>query len=135
MRESRRPFPWWGVYAGLALAIVLDTVGQLLWKQAAVRIPETLSAGVLLDALVREPLVLAVAGVFALQLVNWLLVLEHADLSRVQPITSLSYVSVVLFSVALMGERLDAGRGLGILLVLFGVALIGVDAARRKRTT
>jgi uncharacterized membrane protein len=47
----------------------------------------------------------------------------------------LSYVSVVLFSVALMGERLDAGRGLGILLVLFGVALIGVDAARRKRTT
>jgi drug/metabolite transporter (DMT)-like permease len=135
MRENRRPFPWWGVYAGLALAIVLDTVGQLLWKQAAVRLPETLSAGVLLDALVREPLVLAVAGVFALQLVNWLLVLEHADLSRVQPITSLSYVSVVLFSVALMGERLDAGRGLGILLVLFGVALIGVDAARRKRST
>jgi drug/metabolite transporter (DMT)-like permease len=124
-----------GIGIGLALAIVLDTAGQLLWKRAAERLPESLSPEVLLGALLRDPLPLVVVGVFALQLVNWLLVLERADLSYAQPITSLSYVSVVLLSVWLLGERLDAVRVLGVSLVLLGVGLIGADAMRRARTT
>lgn len=125
--------PGRGVAVGLALAIVLDTAGQLLWKRAAVGLPDSLSPAVLLASLIHDPLPLAVLGVFALQLVNWLLVLERADLSYAQPITSLSYVSVVCLSVWLLGERLDATRLLGISLVLLGVGLIGVDAVRRKR--
>lgn len=124
-----------GVGIGLALAIVLDTVGQLLWKRAAARLPESLSPDVLLGALLRDPLPLVVLGVFALQLVNWLLVLERADLSYAQPITSLSYVSVVFLSVWLLGERLDAVRLIGVSLVLLGVGLIGADAVRRERRT
>jgi drug/metabolite transporter (DMT)-like permease len=124
-----------GIHAGLALAIACDTVGQILWKQAAARLPETLSPAALLGSFFHEPLLLVVAGVFALQLVNWLLVLERADLSHVQPITSLSYVSVVLFSIWLLGERLDGRRAAGVVLVLLGVGMIGVDAARRARKT
>ncbi len=124
-----------GVGIGLAVAIVLDTVGQLLWKRAAARLPESLSPDVLLGALLRDPLPLVVLGVFALQLVNWLLVLERADLSYAQPITSLSYVSVVFLSVWLLGERLDAVRLIGVSLVLLGVGLIGADAVRRERRT
>lgn len=120
---------------GLALAIVLDTVGQLLWKRAAARLPESLSPDVLLGALLRDPLPLVVLGVFALQLVNWLLVLERADLSYAQPVTSLSYVSVMFLSVWLLGERLDAVRLIGVSLVLLGVGLIGADALRRERRT
>jgi drug/metabolite transporter (DMT)-like permease len=124
-----------GVGIGLAFAIVLDTAGQLLWKRAAERLPESLSPEVLIGALLHDPLPLVVVGVFALQLVNWLLVLERADLSYAQPITSLSYVSVVLLSVWLLGERLDAVRVLGVSLVLLGVGLIGADAMRRARRT
>lgn len=131
--SARVPRYWVGI--GLAFAIVLDTIGQLLWKRAAARLPESLSPGVLLDSLFHDPLPLVVLGVFALQLINWLLVLERADLSYAQPITSLSYVSVVLLSVWLLGERLDAGRLLGVSLVLLGVGLIGADAVRRERTT
>jgi len=124
-----------GVGIGLALAIVLDTTGQLLWKRAAVRLPESLSPELLLGALLHDSLPLAVIGVFVLQLINWLLVLERAELSYAQPITSLSYVSVVCLSVWLLGERLDAVRLLGVSLVLLGVGLVGVDAARRAKPT
>lgn len=120
---------------GLALAIVLDTVGQLLWKRAATRLPESLSPDVLLGALLHDPLPLVVVGVFVVQLINWLLVLERADLSYAQPITSLSYVSVVLLSVWLLGEQLDAVRVAGMSLVLLGVAMIGGDSVRRAHRT
>ncbi len=118
---------------GLALAIVLDTVGQLLWKQAAAGLPAVLSPETLLRSVLHDPLPIVVLGVFLMQLVNWLAVLRHADLSYAQPITSLSYVSVVLFSTWLLGERLDGGRLLGISLVLVGVGLIGAEAIRREQ--
>jgi drug/metabolite transporter (DMT)-like permease len=118
---------------GLLAAIALDTAGQLLWKQAALRLPESLSPAILFASLLRSPWPWVLLCVFALQLVNWLSVLERADLSAVQPFTSLSYVSVVLLSVWLFEERLDTGRLCGILLVLLGVGLVAADAIRRER--
>ncbi|WP_428423099.1 EamA family transporter [Methylibium sp.] len=121
--------------AGLVLAIALDTAGQLLWKLAATRLPASLSPTVLLDAVVHDPLPLLVLGVFLVQLVNWLLVLERADLSYAQPLTSLSYVSVCLLSVGLFGERLDAAKLAGVLLVLIGVALVCAGPPSREGRT
>ena len=116
----------------LAIAIGLDTLGQLLWKLAATRLPATLSPDALLHSIARDPLPLLVIGVFLLQLINWLLVLERVDLSYAQPLTALSYVSVCLLSAWLFGERLDVHKGLGVLLVLMGVALVSVDPARNE---
>ena len=83
---------------------------QLLWKLGAMEL---------------EPAILAlVAALFAWQLVNWLRVLESSDLSFSQPITSLSLVSVLAFSVLFLGERLDALKLLGIALIVAGVWFI-----------
>jgi len=120
------------VAAVLAIAIALDTLGQLLWKLAASRLPATLSPEALLQSIERDPLPLLVIGVFVLQLVNWLVVLERVDLSYAQPLTALSYVTVCLLSAWLFGERLDLHKGLGVLLVLAGVALVSASPARRK---
>ncbi len=104
----------------------------MLWKLAATRLPATLSPDALLHSIARDPLPLLVIGVFLLQLVNWLLVLERVDLSYAQPLTALSYVSVCLLSAWLFGERLDVHKGLGVLLVLIGVALVSVDPTRSR---
>ena len=89
---------------------MLDTVVQLLWKAAATDF---------------EPLVIAaVVVIFIAQLINWLRVLELSDLSFSQPITSLSLVSVLAFSVLFLGERLDALKLLGIAFILAGVWFI-----------
>lgn len=109
---------------GLALAIVLDTAGQLLWKYAVETLPHTASLWPAADAVLSQPLFLAVIAVFLCQLVNWLKVLDHADLSFAQPITSLSYVSVAALSALSFAEPIGPGKGLGILCILAGVWVI-----------
>ncbi len=74
------------------------------------------------------------AVLFAGQLWNWLDVLERADLSYAQPITSLSLITVLAFSVAFLGERLDLLKVTGIALILAGVWFISRgphDSSRR----
>ncbi len=89
---------------------MLDTVVQLLWKVAATDF---------------EPLVITlVVVIFIAQLINWLRVLQMSDLSYSQPITSLSYITVLWFSVTWLGEQLDALKIAGILLILAGVWFI-----------
>ena len=94
----------------MGLAIALDTIVQLLWKLAATEF---------------EPLVITlVVVIFVAQLINWLRVLEMSDLSYSQPITSLSYITVLWFSVSWLGEQLDLLKIAGILLILAGVWFI-----------
>ncbi len=116
----------------LTIAIALDTLSQLLWKLAATRLPTTLTPDALLHSIARDPLPLLVIGVFVLQLINWLLVLERVDLSYAQPLTALSYVSVCLLSAWLFRERLDLHKGIGVLLVLVGVVLVSIEPTRRE---
>jgi drug/metabolite transporter (DMT)-like permease len=94
----------------LGLAIVLDTVVQLLWKVAATGV---------------DPLVVAIVVVlFIAQLFNWLRVLQMSDLSYSQPITALSYVTVLGLSAAWLGEQIDLLKVAGIVLILAGVWFI-----------
>src|SRR5260370_31110744 len=57
----------------------------------------------------------------AAQLVNWLKVLAHADLSYAKPFTSLGYVTVCILSVLWLGERIAPLPIVGILIVVTGV--------------
>jgi drug/metabolite transporter (DMT)-like permease len=96
----------------LALAVVLDTAVQILWKMAAMQLP-----GISL-------LFVLVAVLFGWQLFNWLRVLESSDLSYSQPITALSLVAVFALSVLLLGEGVDLPKVTGTVLVLAGVWFI-----------
>ena len=106
---------------GLTLAITLDTAVQLLWKIAVGGLPvdQTLAATAL--AGLHQPIFLVVGGLLAGQMVNWLTVLDHADLSYAQPFTALSYVSVLLLSATMLGEELGRLQLLGIGFILAGV--------------
>ena len=54
-----------------------------------------------------------------------MLVLNWADYSYVQPASSVSYLSLVVFSYALLGERVSALRFLGIAIICAGVIIVG----------
>lgn len=106
---------------GLAIAIATDTALQLVWKTGVAAIPATSSVAEIIVAVAREPKFILVIGLMALQLVNWLKVLDHADLSFAKPFTSLSYVTVCLLSVYYLGERIDPMQIVGIAIVVGGV--------------
>jgi drug/metabolite transporter (DMT)-like permease len=122
---------------GLVLAIVLDTAGQLLWKFIAATLPSTAALGPTVEAVLREPLVLVLAIVFVCQLINWVKVLEDADLSYAQPITSLSYVTVCVLSALLFGEHIGLAKAAGLVCIFAGVWLVSqsgpvADAGTRQ---
>ncbi len=110
------------VVLGLVAAVVFDTLLQVFWKTAAVKLPaETESLPL---AIFREPLFLVVVCIMIVQLINWMGVLAHADLSFAQPFTALSYVSVGAISAIFLNEPIDAQQVLGVACVLAGVYFI-----------
>lgn len=106
---------------GLVLAIALDTGVQLILKITASRIPAEASPWETLEATLTQPLFFAAALLMVLQLFNWLQVLDLADLSYAQPISSLSYVSVYALSGLYLDEKIDALQIVGIAIIVAGV--------------
>jgi undecaprenyl phosphate-alpha-L-ara4N flippase subunit ArnF len=109
---------------GLALAIIFDTCGQLLWKFCVAGLPPAEGLRASAAAVLGQPLFIVLIGIFLCQLFNWMKVLEHADLSFAQPITSLSYLTVCVLSVVLFGEHIGLAKTAGVLCVLVGVWLV-----------
>src|SRR5690242_6426346 len=111
---------------GLAVAIALDTGLQLVWKTGIADLPDTTSPWELLVAVARNPIFVLVALFMGAQLINWLKVLDHADLSYAKPFTSLSYVTVCVLSVLLLGEHIAPLQIAGIVVVVAGVWCVGM---------
>jgi drug/metabolite transporter (DMT)-like permease len=116
---------------GLAVAIALDTGLQLVWKTGIAGLPDTSSVWETLVAIARNPIFILAFVFMAAQLVNWLKVLDHADLSYAKPFTSLSYVTVCILSVLLLGEHIAPLQILGIVVVVAGVWCV----SQTKRST
>lgn len=106
---------------GIAVAIASDTALQLVWKTGIAGIPDTSSVWEIIESVAREPIFILVVALMAIQLVNWLKVLDHADLSFAKPFTSLSYITVCLLSVFYLGERIAPMQIVGIAVVVGGV--------------
>jgi drug/metabolite transporter (DMT)-like permease len=106
---------------GLAVAIALDTALQLVWKTGIADLPDAASLRELVGAVLHKPIFILVVAFMAAQLVNWLKVLDHADLSYAKPFTSLGYVTVCVLSVLLLGERVAPLQIVGIAIVVAGV--------------
>lgn len=109
---------------GLTIAIALDTVVQLSWKSAVTEIPDVATPWATIEATLTQPMFLVVIGLLLCQLVNWLQVLGCAQLSFVQPLTSLSRVTVCLASVIFLNEKVSFVQFGGIVLVCAGAWFI-----------
>ena len=76
-------------------------------------------------------------GIFCLLtfLFAHMLVLNWADYSYVQPASSVSYLSLVVFGYLLLGERVSALRFLGIAIICAGVIIVGRTDPRTTGAT
>jgi len=119
----RKNFPT-RLAVGLLIAILIDTVLQLVWKVAVLSLPSDGSPWLNVQAILHRPLFIFVVLLMPCQFFNWLMVLGKADLSFAQPITSLSYVSVFCLSVFYLNEAADLVQIAGIIFVLAGVWFI-----------
>ncbi len=118
------------VIAGIALAVVLDTVIQITWKLAVAGIPDGASLGATVLGALSGPYFYVAMLAFGLQLLNWMRVLARADLSYAQPFTAISYLTVLTVSSHTLHEHLSPTRLCGVGMILAGVFLVSRTSHR-----
>lgn len=118
-------------WLALTLSITLATLGQLLLKAGM----DATGATVALQPRALLELVRTILGswrllfgfiAFASSSLFWLAALSRVPLSVAYPVVSLSYVLILGASWVLLGERPSLVTIGGALLVMSGVALIGI---------
>jgi drug/metabolite transporter (DMT)-like permease len=115
----------------ILIAVAMEVAGQLLYKSGINRMPAFegspfqvgLIAQFAAQALTNWR-VLAGIGVYCAQAGVWWAVLSRADLSYAFPLTSMSYVLLLVASRAFLGEHISITRWMGATAVVFGVYLI-----------
>ncbi len=123
MSSSRTKIPGVVVF-GLILAIVLDTIVHVVWKLAVDGIPEDASIAATVEGTLRSPFFYGAMLAFGAQFYNWMRVLGSTDLSFAQPITAVSYVTVLAISGLFLHEDITPNKLVGAGLILLGVAFI-----------
>lgn len=107
----------------LLTVVLILSFGQLLFKQAADRLPDLRAVSDLIAFALEWRLVLAVA-LYGVGTILWVVALKKAQLSSVHGIVALSFVLVPILASVFLGERLNWANGVGSALILFGVAVI-----------
>ncbi|AMQ19450.1 SMR family transporter [Thermococcus peptonophilus] len=71
--------------------------------------------------------ILVGAVLYALAFFLWLLALSKLDLSLIYPLLSLGYIVTTFLSAVVLGERVNPSRWIGVVLIVIGVALVGLN--------
>lgn len=109
----------------LASQIALLVTGQVLWKTGVNRIG-AISFHNLWD-LVLSPYIWAGIAIYGIATVIWMVILSRANLSTVYPMQSLAYVFGLIAGIILFQEKVPATGWIGLLLIVSGVILTGLD--------
>jgi drug/metabolite transporter (DMT)-like permease len=106
---------------GLAGAILLDTLAELLWKAGVVETGPCTDILPTMCGVLKQPLFIVAMLLFIPKYFNWMYVLSKADLTFAKPITSLSYVTVLILSAMFLHEPITTYKVVGLILILCGV--------------
>jgi len=120
-----------GFWALALFSVALSASAQLLMKlgmtMPTVRQALASGTGRSLMAIVSTPQVVAGLAAYGLGALLWLICLSRIPLVMAYPLVSLAIVAVVLASVFLLGESVKPIGLVGSVLVVAGVALIGLS--------
>ncbi len=112
----------------IALSICAGVFGQLVLKQGMTRLgAQTISTSTLFDTvlkLVLSPWVIGGLAIYVAGTFFWLMVLSRVELSFAYPMTSMSYILIVLSSWYFLGEEISLLRIVGVLTIIVGVVVI-----------
>ena len=112
------------VLALLSFCITAELARELSFKTASLRAQpqENYVLG-----LAKQPLLWAGIVFWAVEVVAWIVVLQHAALSLAYPIMTLTYAAIPLAGALLLKERLTRGQTLGAILVAAGVLCVALS--------
>lgn len=109
----------WTYWALAFLCVVGISVGQVLFKSAAISFEAAQSIFVLRPMLV----LFAALVLYAVTTVGWVFVLSKLSLAKAYPLMALAFVFVPFLSVFVFNEQIGLRYIIGVVFVVLGVAL------------
>ncbi len=109
--------------------VILNSIAQIFLKLGMNSMGRNFSASGFsnIPSLISNSNVVIGGVLYAVSFVVWLYVLSKVKLSYAYPFISLSYVIVVILGLFILNEKISSAAWLGILLVVIGVSLIGMN--------
>jgi uncharacterized membrane protein len=68
--------------------------------------------------------------IYGLGTITYIIALRGAELSIIYPLVSTTYIWIAVFSQKILGEKMNAIKWAGIMLILAGVSLIGLGIGK-----
>lgn len=112
----------WSVYGLLLANIALLVTGQLVWKQALIKM-----GGLTLLNVLTSPGIYIGGFLYVIATGLWLVILNNAKLSVVYPMQSLAYVIGMLAAWMLFQETVPLKNWIGAAVIVAGVWLIALE--------
>ena len=106
----------------VVVAGIIGAFGALYFKKGSVTIHRNI-----ISFLTNKYLYLG-ASLYVISTIFFVPALKFGDLSLVYPLTSLTYVWVTLLSSKFLGEKINKYKIVGIILILAGIASIGIGS-------
>jgi multidrug transporter EmrE-like cation transporter len=113
-------------YLLIVINICLMSVGQLLFKKAAVYINLNADHLNLVTKYLLNPWFYGAVFSFGMSTFVWVQILTKMKLSVAYPILSVSYIITAIGAFYLFSERLSNFNLIGILLIMIGVSLVSL---------
>jgi drug/metabolite transporter (DMT)-like permease len=116
----------------ILLAEIWNTAGQIFFKKSTNALEVRSLRGVsthikLFRDILTNPLAWLGFGSMAMGLVIWFIALAGADLSVVSPIGSMQYILILITAHYFLGEKINALKLIGTLLVVAGIVLVAMS--------
>ena len=112
------------IVALLGFCVLAEIARELSFKRASLGAQNRASYPA---ALATQPLLWLGIAFWAVEVVAWIVVLEHTELSIAYPIMSLTYAGVPLGGAIFLRERLTASQIAGAVLVALGVVIVSLS--------
>jgi undecaprenyl phosphate-alpha-L-ara4N flippase subunit ArnE len=103
------------------IATAIGALGSLYFKKASDRITRRFFVNFLNSDLMKGVVLYIISSII------FILALQYEKVSILYPITSLSYIWASLLAMKYLGEKPNALRWIGIIIVIIGVTFIGIS--------
>jgi len=116
----------------ILFCVILNSIAQVALKFGMSNISKNplMFSITTIQSLFSNIYVLIGGSLYAISFIVWLYVLSKVKLSYAYPFISLSYVIVAILAYLFLDEKISYGALIGIILVVIGVSLIGMNIGR-----
>ena len=115
----------WDNFALIMFCIIAETISVLCFKRGVDQDESNPVDTGFIWMVLTKPLLWMGIFFWGVELIAWVIVLEHTPLSIAFPIMSLVYCSVPLAGKLFLGEKLPSRQWLATMIIASGVALVG----------